>query len=268
LRSGVKERVYISRGVDLPVVPQPKLMKMIEMNEIDQFLLTTAIISEYRRGLHEPIVKMRTGCVRMREDFMRRSWSRCLSVFCIGCVTTMLSLSSALGQTVTGSVTGVVTDPTGAVVVGATVTALNTESGVKTTTQTNGTGAYTIRFLPVGTYALTVDAKGFTPDEVAPFPLEINQTVKIDVIVKVTSSTTVVVNETVHPILDTTDSTLGNTLTTNEIQNIPLNGRNFSSLTLFQPGAVDTDPTGMSGNNAIERSTYNSGIASINGNRE
>src|SRR5208282_1855094 len=50
-------------------------------------------------------------------------------------------------------------------------------------------------------------------------------------------------------ILDTTDATLGNTLSTNEIANIPLNGRNFSSLTLFQPGAVDTDPTGMTDNN-------------------
>jgi hypothetical protein len=202
------------------------------------------------------------------EDFMRRNLPRYLSACCIGCVTMMLALTSALGQTVTGSITGVVTDPSGAVVVGAMVTAQNTATGVRTAAQTNGTGAYTIRFLPIGTYSLEVDAKGFTLEKIAPFPLEIDQTVKINVTVQVTTSTTVVVNETVHPILDTTDSTLGNTLTTNEIQNIPLNGRNFSSLTLFQPGAVDTDPTGMSGNNAIERSTYNSGIASINGNRE
>ena len=176
------------------------------------------------------------------------------------------SSPAALGQTVTGSITGVVTDPSGAVVVGATVMAQNRATGVKTAAQTNGTGAYTIRFLPIGTYSLEVDAKGFTLEKIAPFTLEINQTVKINVAVQV--STTVVVNETVHPILNTTDSTLGNTLTTNEIQNIPLNGRNFSSLTLFQPGAVVTDPTGMSGNNAIERSTFNSGIASINGNRQ
>ena len=72
---------------------------------------------------------------------------------------------------------------------------------------------------------------------------------------------------TVHPILDTTDATLGNTLSTNEIENIPLNGRNFSSLTIYQPGAVDTDPTGMTGNNAIERNTYNNGTVTVNGNR-
>lgn len=189
---------------------------------------------------------------------------RCLFV----CLLTAFAWSSAFGQNVTGSITGVVTDPSGAVVVGANVTAQNSDTGVRTTAQTNGIGVYTIRFLPIGTYTLSVEAKGFTTDQIAPFPLEINQTAKIDVAMKVSTSTTMVVNESVHPILDTTDATLGNTLTTTEIANIPLNGRNFSALTLFQPGAVDTDPTGMSGNNAIERNTYNSGIASINGNRE
>ena len=179
-----------------------------------------------------------------------------------------LCLSCAWGQTVTGSVTGQVTDQSGAVVVGATVTAENTATGVKTTGQTNGSGVYTIRFLPIGTYTVTIEAAGFAQQTVAPFALEIDQTAKINATMTIGASTTVSVESNVHPILDTTDATLGNTLTTNEIANIPLNGRNFSSLTLFQPGAVDTDPTGMGGNNAIERDTYNSGIASINGNRE
>ena len=189
--------------------------------------------------------------------------------FFIGSIALVLCLGSALAQTVTGSITGQVADATGALVVGAQVIATNTATGVKTAAQTNAAGVYTIRFLPIGTYTLSVDAKGFAPEQIAAFPLEIDQTAKVDIVLKVgTSATTVQVQETVHPILDTTDATLGNTLSTNEIQNIPLNGRNFSSLTLFQPGAVDTDPTGMTGNNAIERSTYNSGIASINGNRE
>ena len=196
---------------------------------------------------------------------MRTNLSRYLLACCL---MGMLCVSSALGQTVTGSITGVVTDPSGAVVVGATVTAENTATGVKTTAQTNGAGIYTVRFLPIGTYTLLVDAKGFTSEQVTPFALEIDQTAKINIAVKVSTSTTLVVNSTVHPILDTTDATLGNTLTTTEIANIPLNGRNFSSLTLYQPGAVDTDPTGLNGNNAIERDTFNSGVVAINGNRE
>jgi Carboxypeptidase regulatory-like domain/TonB dependent receptor len=204
--------------------------------------------------------------VRGLEDRMQAKLLRRVLV-CV--LTILLGLSCALAQTVTGSITGQVNDPSGALVVGATVIAGNVATGVKTSAQTNAAGVYTIRFLPIGTYAITVQAKGFADAHIAAFPLEIDQTAKVDVTVQVASSaTTVEVTENVHPILDTSDATLGNTLSTNEIQNIPLNGRNFSSLTLFQAGAVDTDPTGMTGNNAIERSTYNSGVASINGNRE
>jgi hypothetical protein len=184
------------------------------------------------------------------------------------CLMISLFLTYAVGQNVTASVTGVVADSSGAVVVAATVTAENVATGVKTTAQTNGTGTYTIRQLPVGTYTITAEAKGFSQQKTAPFALEIDQTAKINPTLTVGASETVIVQENFHPILDTNDATLGNTLTTNEIQSIPLNGRNFSSLTLFQPGAVVTDPTGLTGNNAIERSTYNSGVASINGNRE
>lgn len=175
---------------------------------------------------------------------------------------------SALGQTVTGTITGTVSDPSGAVVVGATVTAQNTATGVQTTATTNGAGVYSIRFLPIGTYAVAVNAKGFTPAKVESFALEINQTAKVDVALKIGTAETTVVTEAAHPILDTADATLGNTLSTNEIANIPLNGRNFSSLTIYEPGAIATDPTGMTGNNAIERNTYNNGVAAINGNRQ
>ena len=180
----------------------------------------------------------------------------------------ILGLNTSLAQTVTGSITGQVTDPSGALVSGALVTAENVATSVKSTATTNSAGLYTIRFLPIGSYTLTVDFKGFSSAKIAPFPLEINQTAKIDVALKISSTETVVVQGEAHPILNTTDSTLGVTLTTNEIANIPLNGRNFSSLTLYQPGAVATDPTGLTGNNAIERNTFNSGVVTINGNRQ
>jgi hypothetical protein len=186
----------------------------------------------------------------------------------VGCsLAALLCLSSALGQTVTGSITGQVTDPSGAVVVGAKVTAENTATAVKTPTQTNASGVYTIRFLPIGTYTVTVEAAGFTTQRNSAFMLEINQTAKINASLQIGASTTLMVEAETHPILDTTDATLGNTISANEIANIPLNGRNFSSLTLFQPGAIDPDPQGMTGNNAIERNTYNSGQVTVNGNR-
>jgi Carboxypeptidase regulatory-like domain/TonB dependent receptor len=185
-----------------------------------------------------------------------------------GCLlAALLGCSVAFAQTVTGSISGQVTDQSGAVIVGANVTAENTATSVQTPAQTNGSGIYTIRFLPIGTYTVTIEATGFGKQTVPPFALEIDQTAKVNVRMEIGSSVTVVVQSDIHPILDTSDATLGNTLSTHEIENIPLNGRNFSSLTIFQPGSIATDPTGMTGNNAIERDTYNNGTVTVNGNR-
>jgi hypothetical protein len=153
------------------------------------------------------------------------------------------------------------------VIVGAHVTAENTLTSVKTSERTNASGVYTIRFLPVGTYIVTIEATGFKTQKIPAFPLEINQTAKIDARMEIGTSATVVVEVEATPLLNTTESSLGSTLSTNEIANIPLNGRNFSSLSLFQPGAIDPDPQGMTGNNAIERNTYNNGQVTVNGNR-
>lgn len=178
-----------------------------------------------------------------------------------------LSFAIAHAQTVTGSVTGEVTDPTGAVITNAKVVVRNIETGVETSETTNGTGVYTVRFLPIGHYDVTVTAPGFAPRSFPAFTLEVDQTVKVDAQLEVGSASTVVKITDSSPILNTTDGALGVTLSTNEIQTIPLNGRDFSSVTLFVPGAVGSDPTGFSGENAIERNTTSNGIASINGNR-
>ena len=174
-----------------------------------------------------------------------------------------------LAQNVTGSISGTVADSSGAVIPGAHVIAENVNTAVKTEATTNSAGTYTIRFLPIGNYRVVVDAKGFSTQTVPPFTLEIAQTVKVNATLIVGSSTTSVeVQSDATPILDTNDASLGITLSTNEIGNVPLNGRNFSSLTLFQPGAVSTSPQGLSSNNAIERDTFNDGQASIDGNRD
>ncbi|WP_213807483.1 TonB-dependent receptor [Granulicella sp. dw_53] len=173
----------------------------------------------------------------------------------------------AQAQTVTGSITGQVTDSTGAVLPEAHVTAENVDTGVKTEATTNNAGVYSIRFLPIGHYRVRVEAAGFSTQTVAPFTLEINQTVKLNEKLAAGASSTVDVNGGSAPVLNTTDGTLGITISTNQIATMPLNGRNFSSITLFQPGAVTSTPGGMQGTNALERNTLSSGIASVNGNR-
>ncbi|MGI4756171.1 MAG: carboxypeptidase regulatory-like domain-containing protein [Janthinobacterium lividum] len=179
-----------------------------------------------------------------------------------------LSAGGAQAQTVTATITGTVLDPSGAAVPGATITAINVTTGVRSTAASNGTGSYSIRFLPIGRYTVQVDAAGFGTQNLPEVQLEISQTAKIDIHVTVSaSSTSVDVQSTATPILDTTDGTIGLSLSEQQIQTIPLNGRNFSSVTLFQPGAVNTDPQGLTGGNALERNTYNNGIVAVNGNR-
>ncbi len=174
-------------------------------------------------------------------------------------------ISTALGQTVTGSITGQVTDPTGAVVAGAQVTAHNLDTGVDTSTTTNPTGLYRIEFLPIGHYQVVISANGFTTATLPAFVLEVLQTANFNVKLAVGSSSTTVNGSAAAPILNTSDPTLDSTFTANTIENFPLNGLDFSALTLYVPGSVNTNGTG--GMTSFERSTYNSDTPNINGNR-
>jgi hypothetical protein len=185
----------------------------------------------------------------------------------LGCL--LVAAPAMLGQTVTGNITGVVTDPNGAVVSGATVMATNTDTNVVSQTTTNKAGAYTIQFLPIGPYKVSVTAPGFSEADYPPFTLNIDQTVKINAHLKPgTVSTRTVVQGAITPLLNTSNASIGLTLSGKQLQSIPLNGENFSSATLFVPGAISTyGPSGMTGNNAIERSTFLSDIPNINGNR-
>ena len=176
-----------------------------------------------------------------------------------------LSATVAAAQTVTGSVTGEISDTTGAAIPKASVVAENVDTGVKTPTTANASGVYSILFLPIGKYRVSVSASGFSPQTFSVFTLEIDQTVKLDAHLSVGAETSVEVNSSNAAILNTTDATLGTTFTANTIQNLPLNGLDFSALTLYLPGSVDT--AGTSGTTSIERSTYYTDTPNMNGNR-
>ncbi|MBB5315473.1 TonB-dependent receptor [Tunturibacter empetritectus] len=170
-----------------------------------------------------------------------------------------------LAQTVTGTITGVVTDPSGALVGGASVVAHNTDTGVDSTATTNSAGLYRVQFLPIGSYEVTIDAKGFDKETIPAFQLEVLQTVTFNVKLTIGASSTVVNVSEAAPILNTNDATLSGTFTTNTIQNFPLNGLDFSALTLYVPGSVST--VGTSGTTSIERSTQYTDSINLNGNR-
>jgi hypothetical protein len=193
---------------------------------------------------------------------------RLTAASCLLAMAACLCCSSLVfAQTVTGSVTGEVTDTTGAVIPSATVVAQNVETNVKTSATTNGVGVYTIGFLPIGRYKVSTSAAGFAERTTAPFALEINQTVKLNTVLSVGAAGTSVQVTEAAPILNTSDGIVGTTFSSNEIQTFPLEGRNFQSVALYTPGVVQTDPTGMTGSNATERSTTSNNLISVNGNR-
>jgi Carboxypeptidase regulatory-like domain/TonB-dependent Receptor Plug Domain len=185
----------------------------------------------------------------------------------IGCMATVLLCAAAgLSQTVTGTVTGTVTDQSGAAIAGAKVVAHNVDTGVSSTATSDPAGVYRVSFLPIGRYELTVEASGFGRQTVPVFQLEAVQTANFNVKLAVGSeATTVTVSEAAAPILNTNDPTLSGTFSSNTIQNFPLNGLDFSALTLYLPGSVST--AGTSGTTVIERSTYYTDSVNLNGNR-
>lgn len=173
--------------------------------------------------------------------------------------------TTAQAQTVTGTVTGIVTDNTGAVIRNAQVTAHNVDTGVDSKASTDSAGLYRIAYLPIGRYTVQVKADGFGAQTVPAFQLEALQTTSFNIKLAVgASESTVNVSEAAE-ILDTNDATLSGTFTANTIENFPLNGLDFSALTLYVPGAVST--AGTSGTTSIERSTYYTDSVNLNGNR-
>jgi hypothetical protein len=90
------------------------------------------------------------------------------------------SVMTLKAQTITGSVNGTVTDPSGAILPKAKVTATNVDTGVTTTATTNSDGIYNIQFLQIGRYKVAIESPGFAVSTFGPFVLETGQNAKID----------------------------------------------------------------------------------------
>lgn len=179
------------------------------------------------------------------------------------------TFAAASAQTITGTIRGTITDPSGAVIRGAKVTAANVATGVKTTTVSDTAGEYSMQFLPVGVYKVTVTASGFDTTSISAFSLDIDQTAKIDAQLKVGANTTTVeVASDVSPLLQTQDSTTGATIDSETLTNIPNNGLNFQFDTLFVPGAVNPSVDQMASADGNERDIDPAGVPSFNGNRQ
>src|SRR5437868_4304386 len=162
-----------------------------------------------------------------------------LNVPGVAVVVAILALCASLAaQTTTGRILGGVTDPSGAVLSGATVTITDTQRGTTRVLTTDQAGAYVAPNLDPGMYKVRAEAKGFKTVERPNVQLEVARDVLIDFALQTGNvSETVTVMEDV-PLLNTTSSTLGGTLSNKEINDLPLNGRNYENLLQLRPGVV------------------------------
>jgi len=138
----------------------------------------------------------------------------------------------------TGYISGTVKDESGAAVVGAQIS-LTSANGLNRTTTSNGDGAYVLAGLPGGTYNMTVSAKGFQKFTATKIVLSVAEKARIDVPLKVGAVTeqVVVTGENVAQV-ETESSDLGSTITGKQVNQLELNGRNFTQLVNLAPGVV------------------------------
>jgi hypothetical protein len=157
---------------------------------------------------------------------------RVLALVCL----VLLAAGSAYPQGSTGRILGSVTDQSGGNVAGATVTITDVARGVSQTFTTDSDGAYLASNLAPGTYTVRAEYKGFKAFERKNILIEVGKDVRIDAILQTGSTTdTITITEEV-PMVDTTSTTLGGTISNEIINELPLNGRNYQNLISLRPG--------------------------------
>ena len=196
---------------------------------------------------------------------MKKLQSVALALCCLTLVLLICGANATFAQEVTATVAGTVTDPSGAAVVGATITAKSVERGITYTGVTNDSGLYRISQLPVGNYDLRIEKTGFQAAVYPTFTLSLNQVARFDVELKVGQVSQTIEVTGAAPVLKTEATQVDTIINAATNDNLPLASRNYVQLTLLAPGSVTTDPGSFtSGSNT----TGYGSRPLINGNRE
>src|SRR5580658_9035095 len=151
------------------------------------------------------------------------------------------------GQVDEGAITGTISDPSGAVIPNAQVTLTNTDQGLTLTTTTNGSGVYTFSPVRIGHYSVSAAAAGFTTTKQSNLQVAVGQQLQVNVQLKPGAASQPVEVTTAPPELQTSESSVGQTVSSQTINNLPLNGRNFTFLAQLGAG-VNTPQADTRGN--------------------
>src|SRR5205807_9262065 len=191
------------------------------------------------------VIPMRNAFGRAPRKNTRTLWV--LFLLPVACLLSTISPASA--QLSTASLNGVVRDPSGAVLAKANVVLRNTQTTIELTTVSNDTGECVFLNVAPGPYTLAIEATGFASKHVAELVLGVNQTATIDVTLTPGGKTEVVTVEASAEQLQASTADLGTVIATKQVNDLPLNGRNFTQLLQLTPGVapVNVAQSGGSG---------------------
>jgi carboxypeptidase family protein len=169
-----------------------------------------------------------------------------------GLLVMLLSLTgliapTATAQQATANVNGVVKDPSGAAIANAQIELTNVNTGVVRRTSTSTDGIYDFPSVVPGTYSMQASATGFSAVSQPAVTLEVGQTATFDFQMKVGATTSTVTVNAIAPTLETSTSELGTVVAPKEMNDLPLNGRNFTELLTILPGTVNLNTDQNSG---------------------
>jgi hypothetical protein len=174
----------------------------------------------------------------------------------------------AYGQADTATIVGTVRDSSSAVIVGGTITVTATDTGTKTVTRTDSTGNYVVTPLRIGNYSVAVEAPGFKTETHSGIVLQVQDRLRVDFTMQVGAvSDAVNVQESV-PVIQTESSSLGDVVASQQITDMPLNGRDYTQLATLTTGVVKITENGGGINGATSATNGNAGGAfAVNGTR-
>lgn len=167
---------------------------------------------------------------------MRRRYS----IFLL--LTSLILPLSLPAQSVDTAIVGTITDSSGAVLPGASITVLSPATGIEKKVTSGTEGQYSVTYLTPGAYDITISANGFSPYLQKGIVLQLNQQARINAAMSVSSQGESVQVTSEQPLIQAEDASLGAVIDSTRAANLPLNGRKFNDLAILTPGTVVANP--------------------------
>jgi hypothetical protein len=160
----------------------------------------------------------------------------------------IFAASAAMAQVDTGTILGTVKDPTGAVIPNAKVTIVNQGTGETIISMTRADGTYIVTPLKIASYRISVEVAGFKKEENAAFELNIQQQAVVDFVLQAGATSETVQVTSTAPLLQTQSAVVGQVIGAQTVENMPLNGRDWTTLATLTPGVTQPQQGARAGN--------------------